>query len=56
MKYIIALIVLTFAFNVNASEEIEESIVVGAKIYNGYSDPIYDRNLLESIQYTKRYV
>ena len=36
--------------------EIEETIVVGAKVYNGYGDPTYDNNLLESIDYTKRYI
>ena len=38
------------------AEEIEETIVVGAKVYNGYGDPTYDNNLLESIDYTKRYI
>ena len=38
------------------AEEIEETIVIGSKVYNGYADPTYDNNLLESIDYTKRYV
>ena len=36
------------------AEEIEETIVIGSKVYNGYADPTYDNNLLESIDYTKR--
>ena len=47
----IALAMLSFGAY---AEEIEETIVVGAKIYNGYSDPMYDTNLLEGILYTKR--
>ena len=42
--------------SLGAYAEIEEITVVGAKIYNGYADPVYDNNLLESIDYTKRYV
>ena len=38
------------------AEEIEETIVVGSKVYTGYGDPTYDNNLLESIDYTKRYI
>ena len=38
------------------AEEIEETIVIGSKVYNGYADPTYDNNLLESIDYTKRYI
>ena len=42
--------------SLGAYAEVEEITVVGAKIYNGYADPVYDNNLLESIDYTKRYV
>ena len=38
------------------AEEIEETIVVGSKVYTGYGDPTYNNNLLESIDYTKRYI
>ncbi len=49
----IALAMLSFGA---IAEEIEETIVVGAKVYDGYADPLYDDNILESIQYTKKFV
>ena len=27
------------------AEEIEETIVIGSKVYTGYADPTYDNNL-----------
>ena len=42
--------------SLGAYAEVEETIVIGSKVYNGYADPTYDNNLLESIDYTKRYI
>jgi len=42
--------------SLGAYADVEETIVIGSKVYNGYGDPTYDNNLLESIDYTKRYV
>ena len=42
--------------SLGAYADVEETIVVGSKVYNGYGDPTYDNNLLESIDYTKRYI
>ena len=49
----IALAMLSFGA---IADDVEETIVVGAKVYNGYADPLYDDNLLESIQYTKKFI
>ena len=49
----IALAMLSFG---SIADDVEETIVVGAKVYNGYADPLYDDNLLESIQYTKKFI
>ena len=33
--------------SLGAYAEVEETIVIGSKVYNGYADPTYDNNLLE---------
>ena len=53
MKKIILILAL-MSFNVNANE-IEEVVVVGAKIYQGVADPTSD-NILTTIEPTKPFV
>lgn len=59
MKRVIFVLALLFSFSAQASiyssDEVEEVIVVGAKVYNGYSDPVYDEHALEAVMPTKRF-
>ena len=59
MKRVIFVLAMLFSFSAQASiyssDEVEEVIVVGAKVYNGYSDPVYDEHALEAVMPTKRF-
>ena len=57
MRILWTILIATFSMTgfASSNDYVEEVIVVGAYVTDGYGDPEYDNNLLESIQPTKQY-
>ena len=58
MRILWTILIATFSMTgfASSNDYVEEVIVVGAYVTDGYGDPEYDNNLLESIQPTKQYI